>query len=134
MRIIATTILMLTLSWGCQLNTQVKSAILSDDPILESSLVSEEEPLNVSMISIDDLNNWVSCMGGNSPAKNPNSDKLENQGVLFTNAHFQTSLCGPSRATIMSGVRPSSTGIYGQIADKNIRTASPALNGVRLNT
>ena len=131
MRILTITILMLITFASCKRNSQVKSAVLSQNPALESSLVSEEEPLNVLMISIDDLNDWVSCMGGNSSAKTPNIDKLASQGVLFTNAHCQTALCGPSRASIMSGLRPSTTGIYGQIADKNIRTASPALEGIR---
>ena len=82
----------------------------------------EQKP-NVLMICIDDLNDWVGCMGGNPSALTPNIDKLASQGTLFTNAHCQTSLCGPSRASIMSGLRPSTTGIYGQISDDDLRDA-----------
>ncbi|UBM58698.1 sulfatase [Marinilongibacter aquaticus] len=90
---------------------------------------SREKP-NVLMISIDDLNDWVGCMGGNQSAITPNIDRLASEGVLFTNAHCQTALCGPSRASIMSGLRPSTSGIYGQLKDNEIRTASDTMKGI----
>ena len=60
-------------------------------------------------------------MNGHPNAKTPNIDKLASQGVLFTNAHCQAPLCGPSRASLMTGLRPSTTGIYGMINDEKIR-------------
>src|SRR5690606_27546317 len=72
----------------------------------------------------------VGCMGGNPSAITPNIDKLAAEGVLFMNAHCQTALCGPSRASIMSGLRPSTSGIYGQLKDDEIRTASEAMKGI----
>jgi len=68
-------------------------------------------PLNVLFIAIDDLNDWVGCLG-NSQAKTPNIDRLAAAGTLFANAHCQAPLCNPSRAAIMTGLRPSTTGIY----------------------
>ena len=79
---------------------------------------------NVLFIAIDDLNDYVGCMGGHPNAKTPNIDKLAARGTLFTNAHCQAPICGPSRASLMTGLLPSATGIYGQIADKSIRSAS----------
>jgi len=76
---------------------------------------------NVLFIAIDDLNNWLGCMNGHPNAQTPNIDKLASQGVLFTNAHCQAPLCGPSRASLMTGLRPSTTGIYGMIDDNMIR-------------
>jgi len=76
---------------------------------------------NVLMICVDDLNNWLGCTNGHPNAITPNMDKLASQGVLFANAHCQAPICGPSRASIMTGLRPSTTGIYGQISDENIR-------------
>ena len=90
----------------------------------------DEQKPNVLMICIDDLNDWVSCMGGNSSSITPNIDRLATQGTLFTNAHCQTSLCGPSRASIMSGLRPSTTGMYGQIYDKDLRSASEVMANI----
>ncbi len=86
---------------------------------------AESKP-NVLMICIDDLNDWIGCMGGHPSARTPNIDKLASRGMLFTQAHCQVPLCGPSRASVMSGLRPSTTGIYGQIKDEDIREAGPA--------
>lgn len=79
---------------------------------------------NILMIAVDDLNDFVGAMG-NPDAITPNMDKLAQRGVLFTNAHCQAPLCGPSRASILTGLRPSSTGIYGMIADNDIKKVSP---------
>src|SRR5690606_19569928 len=68
----------------------------------------------------DDLNDFIGAMG-HPDAITPNLDKLADEGVIFTNAHCQAPLCGPSRASILTGLRPSSTGIYGMIADNDIK-------------
>lgn len=67
---------------------------------------------NVLLIAIDDLNDWVGCLGGHPDARSPNIDRLAKRGMLFTNAHCQAPICNPSRASIMYGLRPSSSGIY----------------------
>ena len=81
---------------------------------------------NVLFIAIDDLNTWQGFMG-HPYAQTPNLDRLAQSGTFFTEAHCQAPLCGPSRASIMSGLRPATTGIYGQIHDKNLRQAHPTL-------
>ncbi|MBT6004817.1 MAG: sulfatase [Prolixibacteraceae bacterium] len=85
---------------------------------------------NVLMICVDDLNDWLGCMNGHPNSITPNMDKLASKGVLFTNAHCQAPICGPSRASIMTGLRPSTTGIYGQIDDEKISEASDATNNI----
>lgn len=67
---------------------------------------------NVVLIAIDDLNDWIGCMGGHPQVKTPNIDRLADRGVLFTNAHCQSPVCNPSRASMMSGLFPETTGIY----------------------
>lgn len=67
---------------------------------------------NVLMIAVDDLNDWVGCLGGHPQARTPNLDKLAARGMLFTNAHCNAPLCNPSRASLMTGIRPSTSGIY----------------------
>jgi iduronate 2-sulfatase len=69
---------------------------------------------NILMIVIDDLNDWVGAMNGHPNALTPNIDRLAEKGTLFTNAHASAPLCGPTRAALLSGLRPSSTGLYGQ--------------------
>ena len=67
---------------------------------------------NVLFIAIDDLNDWIGCMGGHPQVKTPNLDKLASRGTLFLNAHCQSPLCNPSRTSVMTGLRPSTTGVY----------------------
>ncbi len=68
---------------------------------------------NILFIAVDDLNDWVSPLGGHPQAKTPNFDRLAAMGVTFTNAHCQSVLCNPSRTSVLTGMRPTSTGIYG---------------------
>lgn len=68
---------------------------------------------NVLMICIDDLNDWVGCLEGHSQVQTPNIDRLAKRGTLFTNAHCQAPLCNPSRTSLLTGLRPSTTGVYG---------------------
>lgn len=82
--------------------------------------VDETKP-NVLFIAVDDLNTWISPIDNFSNVKTPNFDRLAKMGVTFTNAHVQAPLCGPSRASLMTGLRPSTTGIYGMTPDNKIR-------------
>lgn len=76
---------------------------------------------NVLFIAVDDLNTWISPIKNYSNIKTPNFDRLAKMGVTFTDAHCQAPLCGPSRASLMTGLRPSTTGIYGMTPDNKIR-------------
>jgi arylsulfatase A-like enzyme len=67
---------------------------------------------NVLFIAIDDLNDWVGCLGGHPDAKTPNIDRLAQRGVLFTNAHCAAASCNPSRASLLTGIAPWSSGVY----------------------
>jgi len=68
---------------------------------------------NVLFIAIDDLNDWVGCLNGHPQVQTPNIDRLAAKGTLFTNAHTQSPICNPSRTSVLTGYRPSTTGIYG---------------------
>jgi arylsulfatase A-like enzyme len=68
---------------------------------------------NVLFIAVDDLNDWVGCLQGHPQAKTPCIDRLAARGTLFTNAHCQAPLCNPSRSSVLTGLRPSTTGVYG---------------------
>jgi len=71
-----------------------------------------ESKQNVLFIAIDDLNDWIGCLGGHPDAKTPHLDRLAARGVLFTNAHCAAPLCNPSRTALLTGVRPSTSGVY----------------------
>ena len=79
---------------------------------LGQALAKAERP-NVLFIAVDDMKDWVNCLGGyEGRVHTPNIDRLAKRGMLFTNAHCVSPKCAPSRAAIMTGLRPSTTGLY----------------------
>ncbi|HRX78484.1 MAG TPA: sulfatase, partial [Pirellulaceae bacterium] len=80
--------------------------------VLTSTRVAADKP-NILFIAIDDQNDWIGCLGGHPQAKTPNIDRLASDGTVFLNAHCQSPLCNPSRTSLMTGLRPSTTGVYG---------------------
>ena len=67
---------------------------------------------NVLFIAVDDLNDWVGCLGGHPQTLTPNIDRLAAQGTLFTNAHTAAPACNPSRSAIFTGRAPNKSGLY----------------------
>ena len=81
--------------------------------VLSSTIQAADKKPNVLFIAIDDQNDWIGYLGGHPMAKTPHIDRLARRGTAFTNAHCQAPLCNPSRTSLMTGMRPSTTGIYG---------------------
>ncbi|BCX46744.1 choline-sulfatase [Haloferula helveola] len=79
--------------------------------VLLLPLSAAERP-NVLLIAVDDLNDWIGCLGGHPQALTPNMDALAGRGVLFSNAHCQSPVCNPSRASLMTSLYPETSGIY----------------------
>ncbi len=79
---------------------------------LQPVLAQKDKKPNVLLISIDDLNDWVGHLDGHPKVQTPNMDQLASAGVSFTNAHTQAPLCNPSRTSLLTGLRPTTTGIY----------------------
>ena len=72
--------------------------------------VEVEQP-NVLFISVDDLLPVLGCYG-DSTIISPNIDRLASNGVMFTNAHCQSAICGPSRSSFMTGLRPDELKVW----------------------
>jgi choline-sulfatase len=98
---------------GRRRNTGAMHAVTLLLAALLLSRVPAQPPPNVLFVAIDDLNDWVGCMGGHPQARTPHIDRLAARGTLFANAHCQAPLCNPSRSSLLTGLRPSTTGIYG---------------------
>ncbi|MCE6987559.1 sulfatase [Dyadobacter sp. CY323] len=67
---------------------------------------------NVLFIAVDDMNDWIAPFGGYPGIKTPNIDKLAKKGVVFQRAYCSAPACNPSRASLLTGVRPSTSGVY----------------------
>ncbi|HCC71140.1 MAG TPA: iduronate-2-sulfatase [Bacteroidales bacterium] len=72
---------------------------------------SPDKP-DILFIAIDDMNDWITPLGGRENMHTPNIDALAGRGMLFENAHCTAPACCPSRTSVMTGVRPSTSGIY----------------------
>ncbi len=81
-------------------------------PVMADNLQTDRTRPNVLLIAVDDLNDWVGCLAGHPQAHTPNLDALAAAGVLFANAHCQAPVCMPSRASLMTSLLPSTSGLY----------------------
>ncbi|MDP4721183.1 MAG: sulfatase [Akkermansiaceae bacterium] len=91
--------------------------------LLPDAVAAEQKGPNVLFIAMDDLNDWIGCMGGNAQSITPNLDRLAASGTLFTNAHCPGAACNPSRTAVMSGLSPHVSGLYEN--SQNMREVLP---------
>lgn len=81
--------------------------------LLASLSVATADRPNVLFVICDDLNDSIEGMGGHPQAVTPNLDRLMKSAVRFDCAHANVTICGPSRASLLSGLYPHSSGYYG---------------------
>lgn len=99
-----------------------------------SSLLQAADRPNVLFIAVDDLNDFPTFAGRYPDAKTPNMDQLAERGIVFTNAHCQFPLCGPSRASVMSGMLPSTLGYETHMRDEALQQRAQQLDTELLHT
>lgn len=73
---------------------------------------SEKGRPDIVLVVVDDLNDWVGCLGGHPDAHSPNIDELADRGMLFTQAYCNVAHCRPSRLSMNHGIYPFKTGVY----------------------
>jgi arylsulfatase A-like enzyme len=85
--------------------------LMGCDEFSRPDLKQGEKP-NILCIAIDDMNDWVGYLGGHSQTHTPNIDRLASEGFSFTRAYAAAPVCNPSRISVLSGMHPSTSGIY----------------------
>ena len=89
---------------------------------LISSVCSAQEPkadaetpakkMDILFIAIDDMNDWTTVFDKNNPIQTPNLERLAARGAFFENAYCATPACTPSRTATLTGLRPTTSGVY----------------------
>jgi arylsulfatase A-like enzyme len=96
------------------MNSSLRNFLVGITVCLSVAVLGKPHPKpNILIIVCDDLNDAIEGMGGHPQAKTPYIDRLAKRGVRFTNAASNCPLCGPSRASMWSGLYPHTTGYYG---------------------
>lgn len=86
--------------------------VITVSALLQGASVQAADRPNVLFIAVDDLNHWVTHLERNPQARTPNIDRLAASGVTFRRAYTAVPACEPSRAALMSGRRPWTSGCY----------------------
>jgi iduronate 2-sulfatase len=106
-------------------NNNLKKIITSVLTVLMCwSLIAQQKQKNIVFIAVDDLKPLINAYGANQMVT-PNFDRLINRGVMFQNAEVQQAVCGPSRASVMTGTYPDRTKVWD--LHTNFRESSPTL-------
>ncbi|MEO1996145.1 MAG: sulfatase-like hydrolase/transferase, partial [Planctomycetaceae bacterium] len=80
--------------------------------ITSNGRLSAAEKPNVLFIAVDDLNDWIGVLSGHPQSVTPHIDRLAARGMLFQACYCAAPACNPSRAALMTGIRPSTSGVY----------------------
>ena len=101
------------------------AALMASHARVATANQPEGKPYNVLFIAIDDLNDWVGCLGGNPQAITPNFDRYaKDHAMVMTRAYCPSTVCCPTRSALLTGKHATHTGVYGN--GQNLKHAPKA--------
>ena len=104
--------------WITEIEGEKKASVSSESEPRTDSSHSSDKPMNILFMISDDLTAEALSCYGNRVCKTPNLDKLASTGTRFTRAYCQYPVCGPSRASFMSGYYPHATEVFGYVSGR----------------
>lgn len=96
---------------GSSLIAQTSNILVAAGEIATQAGSDDSQRPNVLFISIDDLRPELGCYG-NDEIKTPNFDEFSKSATTFMRAYCQAAVCAPSRASVMTGLRPDSNRVW----------------------
>lgn len=90
------------------ISTMLKLSVFAFFALLftQCNTSADEEKYNVLFIAVDDLRPELNCYGA-SHVKSPNIDQLASEALVFDRAYCNIPVCGASRASLLTGMRPT---------------------------
>jgi arylsulfatase A-like enzyme/sucrose-6-phosphate hydrolase SacC (GH32 family) len=86
--------------------------VATSAPPIRSPQSAIQNPKDVLFIAVDDLNTWTTLFDPSHPIRTPNLERLAARGAFFSRAYCAAPACNPSRAATLSGMRPTTSGLY----------------------
>ena len=102
--------------------------IISTLSFLLLGVLLQAQTPNIVIIVCDDLKDTIDGIGGHPQAYTPNINRIASSGVTFMNAASNAPVCGPSRASMWSGIHPITSGLYGANQQNNRWHNNPILS------
>ncbi len=109
----------LGLTWSNSLSQDGTLSVVGATYSFARSNVLARTKYNILFIAVDDLKPLIGAFGdpgGHPPnyplPRTPNMDAIAARGMLFTRAYCQMALCSPTRSSLMTGLRPDTTGVW----------------------
>jgi len=88
----------------------VLSIFVTDCRTIDSEK-NNQQKYNILFIMVDDLRPTLGCYE-DTAAVTPNIDQLASNGIVFSRAYCQQAVCAPSRASVMTGLRPDQIRVW----------------------
>ena len=90
--------------------TLLTSVCMAQEP--KAVVETPAKKMDVLFIAIDDMNDWTTVFDKDNPIKTPNLERLAKRGAFFENAYCASPGCNPSRTAVLTGLRPTTSGVY----------------------